>query len=305
MSSEPARHEVVAHASRESSHDTTLPAGVMMADCGRSLAANIRLWHARSAGIPPSGGPTLQRWFDPMFPTRGRGIRSGYGRFIRTWRTYEQLPGAEPLALTDSYPCLFDDVAATPYDPHYFHQAAWATERILAESPHEHVDVGSDVIWVGTLSAAVPVAFVDIRPLPVQLAAAADAHGKSARPALSRWVDRLTVLPARRRSTSALDVTATNSHPMARVAHVANSLESSGRVAVFSSRFRLAVRASASTPIEFTAPIRSWSTSRDLHLRRILDGERRLRARNQCATCAKGGTLKYGCGLFWFGRDGE
>lgn len=35
--------------------------------------------------------------------------------------------------------------------------------------PHIHVDVGSDVKFVGMLSAAVKVEFVDIRPLAVQL----------------------------------------------------------------------------------------------------------------------------------------
>jgi SAM-dependent methyltransferase len=76
---------------------------------------------------------------------------------------------AEPLAIADAYPQLGDRSATTPYDPHYFHQAVWAMERLVAAKPSKHVDVGSEVGFVGMISVVVPVTFVDIRPLPVQL----------------------------------------------------------------------------------------------------------------------------------------
>ena len=79
------------------------------------------------------------------------------------------MDGAEPIRFRDSYPCLDDRTTTTPYDPHYFHQAVWATEQILRAVPEEHVDVGSEITFVGMISAIVPVAFVDIRPLMVQL----------------------------------------------------------------------------------------------------------------------------------------
>ena len=90
-----------------------------------------------------------------------------YPRYINSWRRYSRMPGAEPLRLVDSFPCLFDRTTTTPYYPHYFHQAVWAADRIIRRTPVEHVDVGSEVTFVGMLSASVPVAFVDIRPLPV------------------------------------------------------------------------------------------------------------------------------------------
>lgn len=89
--------------------------------------------------------------------------------FVRSWRAYARLPGAERLRLRDAYPQLRDRGATTPYDPHYFHQAVWTLKRILARAPERHVDVGSDVNFVGMVSAVVPVTFVDIRPLPVDL----------------------------------------------------------------------------------------------------------------------------------------
>ncbi|MBI5923199.1 MAG: DUF268 domain-containing protein [Betaproteobacteria bacterium] len=71
--------------------------------------------------------------------------------------------------MTDFYPCLFDRVNATPVDPHYFYQAAWAFRRILTRVPQRHVDIGSDVRFVGMLSQAVALTFVDIRPLRMEL----------------------------------------------------------------------------------------------------------------------------------------
>jgi hypothetical protein len=46
---------------------------------------------------------------------------------------------------------------------------AWAARRLLAERPARHVDVGSDVNFVGLLAAFTAVEFVDIRPLPLAL----------------------------------------------------------------------------------------------------------------------------------------
>jgi hypothetical protein len=79
------------------------------------------------------------------------------------------MQGAEPTRFKDTHPCLVDRTPTTPYDPHYFHQAVWATEHVLRIQPDEHVDVGSEINFVGMLSAIAPVAFVDIRPLPVKL----------------------------------------------------------------------------------------------------------------------------------------
>jgi hypothetical protein len=112
----------------------------------------------------------LTRWTAPLLPWRQSvGAARAYPRFISSWRRYASLPGAERLRFEDGYPCLFDNTPTTPYDPHYFHQAVWAVERIAARAPKEHVDVGSETTFVGMLSASVPVVFVDIRPFPIVL----------------------------------------------------------------------------------------------------------------------------------------
>lgn len=118
----------------------------------------------RSLGTP------LSRWTKPIFPVgQSAAATRAYWSFLRSWRNYARQPGAEPLRIADGYPCLADDTSVTPYDPHYFHQAVWALERIVARAPTEHIDVGSEVTFVGMLSVSVPVVFVDIRPFPVEL----------------------------------------------------------------------------------------------------------------------------------------
>ena len=102
------------------------------------------------------------RWFGLMRPRAG--VRS-WTRYLREWRRYRRLPGAEPLRLGDSIPCLSDRTGSTPFSAHYLYQAAWATERILAARPARHVDVGSEAQFVAMLSTQAPVTFVDIRPL--------------------------------------------------------------------------------------------------------------------------------------------
>lgn len=108
----------------------------------------------------------LYRWLQPWrlhplwaFPH--------YLKLLRDWARYRRLGGQADLV--DFYPCLFDRTRATSTDPHYFYQAAWAMRCIHETQPGQHVDIGSDVRYVGMLSQVVPVTFVDIRPLTLQL----------------------------------------------------------------------------------------------------------------------------------------
>jgi hypothetical protein len=137
----------------------------------KSLCQNGRMQLLRRARSPlRSVRPGLRRWLDPVVPVeRSVAALRAYPAFLRSWRTYAGMDGAEVLHVSDGCPCLLDRVPTTPYDPHYFHQAVWAFEHIVANRPLEHVDVGSEITFVGMVSAFVPVAFVDIRPLPVDL----------------------------------------------------------------------------------------------------------------------------------------
>jgi SAM-dependent methyltransferase len=106
---------------------------------------------------------------EPVLPLqRALEALRAYPAFVRSWRDYGLLAGKRP-PFADTYPCLLDRLPTTPYDPHYFHQAVWAAERIIRTQPNEHVDVGSEVNFVGLLSVSVPVVFVDIRPFAVDL----------------------------------------------------------------------------------------------------------------------------------------
>jgi hypothetical protein len=89
--------------------------------------------------------------------------------FVSSWAQYRRLAGAERTSLLDSHPQLHDRTAVTPFDAHYFFMNAWAMRCILRSKPKRHVDVGSHNAFVSLLSAAVPVAFLDYRPLTVEL----------------------------------------------------------------------------------------------------------------------------------------
>jgi Caenorhabditis protein of unknown function, DUF268 len=112
----------------------------------------------------------LKRLIAPVFDVDRffLGLRE-YWRYLRSWRDYEKLPGAEQLNSSDAYPCLYDKTAITGIDGHYFYQGIWAMRRIRESGVSEHVDVGSLVSFVGLLSTFVKVMFIDIRPASVIL----------------------------------------------------------------------------------------------------------------------------------------
>jgi SAM-dependent methyltransferase len=111
-----------------------------------------------------------KRWLAPILDLErvARGL-SGYAQYLRDWRSYSRLPGAEDLSLRNAYPCLHDRLPSTPVDAHYFYQDWWASSRIVDSKAETHVDVGSLVSFVGLLAASVKVMFVDVRPLVVHL----------------------------------------------------------------------------------------------------------------------------------------
>jgi len=91
----------------------------------------------------------------------------GYVWFICDWRRYKAAGGEAKVS--DWYPCVLDRTSTTAFDPQYFYQAVWGLKKIMASSPIEHVDVGSEIGFVGMLSAVTNVTFVDIRPVEIQL----------------------------------------------------------------------------------------------------------------------------------------
>ncbi|MBX3328793.1 MAG: DUF268 domain-containing protein [Nitrospira sp.] len=90
-------------------------------------------------------------------------------RYFVEWKTYNKKAATRQISFRDSYPCLADRVVATPFDPHYFFQAAWLARRLHEKRPSLHVDVGSSAMMINVLSADVKTVFVDYRPLRVRL----------------------------------------------------------------------------------------------------------------------------------------
>jgi SAM-dependent methyltransferase len=89
-------------------------------------------------------------------------------RYILSWRKFQSATHL-PLKLSDMHPCLCDWLPTTPFDPHYFYQAAWLSRAIANAKPIKHVDIGSDIRMIGVLSGFVVTDFLDYRPLPVEL----------------------------------------------------------------------------------------------------------------------------------------
>lgn len=90
-------------------------------------------------------------------------------RYVADWVAYKKSAPQQKISWGDSHPCLTDRVKATPFDPHYFYQAAWLARRLQDIKPGLHVDIGSSVMMVSVLSAVVNTIFMDYRPLPVGL----------------------------------------------------------------------------------------------------------------------------------------
>jgi SAM-dependent methyltransferase len=86
--------------------------------------------------------------------------------FLDRWRFHR---AGGKARMVDLFPCLFDRTSTTGFDPHYFYQAAWAMQQLASKTPQQHVDVGSDLRFVGMLSALTRVTFIDIRPADIEL----------------------------------------------------------------------------------------------------------------------------------------
>lgn len=109
-------------------------------------------------------------WISPILDLRVM-FRAlfGYPRFFADYLRYRRMAPTEPLRFIDMRPCVSDRTATTDFDHHYIYMNGWAFRQISAARPSKHVDVGSQISFVTTLSAVVPVTFVDIRPLTAEL----------------------------------------------------------------------------------------------------------------------------------------
>ena len=90
-------------------------------------------------------------------------------KFYKSYKKYRRLNGAEELSISDFYPCINDNSSTTPFDAHYFYQGVWAFRKIKESGVKNHIDVGSEIRWVGLLSTIAKTTFIDIRPFKTDL----------------------------------------------------------------------------------------------------------------------------------------
>lgn len=129
-------------------------------DLGRRPTAVVRHFFRNSA---------IVRWGAAFLGPHFFTSLGALPRYLAEWKAYNGKAAAPRLSFRDSYPCLADRVAATPFDPHYFFQAAWLARRLQENRPSVHVDVGSSAMMINVLSAGVKTLFVDYRPLHARL----------------------------------------------------------------------------------------------------------------------------------------
>ena len=90
-------------------------------------------------------------------------------RFYESYKKYRRLNGSEELNISDLYPCINDNTLKTSFDAHYFYQGIWAFSKIKESGVKNHIDVGSEIRWVGLLSTITKTTFIDIRPFKMDL----------------------------------------------------------------------------------------------------------------------------------------
>lgn len=81
-----------------------------------------------------------------------------------------------PMAWADRYPCLTDATAETGFDRHYILHPAWAARVLARLAPPFHVDISSSLHFCTLVSAFVPVRFFDYRPARMTLPGLSSAH---------------------------------------------------------------------------------------------------------------------------------
>ena len=219
-------------------------------------------------------------------------------RYVTSWHRYQRLPGAECLRLRDADPRLSDRLPASPYDPHYFHQAIWTAERIFARDPAKHVDVGSELLFVGMLAARLPVTFVDIRPLEVQVAK------------LHSIAGNVLALPFPNRSLPSVSCLHVVEH--VGLGRYGDELDPAGtRRALLELQRVLAPGGDLYVSLPVGRPrvafnahrvhdprdVVGWIEAADLVEFTLVDDHGRLRPE---ASLEEAATMRYGCGFYWF-----
>lgn len=126
--------------------------------------SSLRNWVKQRPGARRAALAAM-RFSAPLFTWVNLRALPGYVRYFSDLRRFRAAGGK--ASLLDAWPCLFDRTAVSGIDTHYFHQAIWAMRHIREQGAANHVDIGSEVNFVGMLTTVTAVTFVDIRPLKI------------------------------------------------------------------------------------------------------------------------------------------
>lgn len=99
----------------------------------------------------------------PKFPGELASFFSDLGKFRK------MLSAKGRNETIEMHPVFFGRSAQSSFDAHYVYQGAWAIRRIAALKPTQHTDISSNVTYVASLSAVVPVRFCEYRPPVITL----------------------------------------------------------------------------------------------------------------------------------------
>lgn len=102
------------------------------------------------------------------FASRQKRIKGWY-QFWHEYYKFNQLMRQDNRFQIEINPRVGENTPYTTIEPIYFYQDAWAFEKIVAQAPKYHIDIGSHHKFVALLSKVVPVTMVDIRPFNLQL----------------------------------------------------------------------------------------------------------------------------------------
>lgn len=99
---------------------------------------------------------------DPRRIPRFPGELATFFSDLRLFR--RRLSEARRHEKVELHPVFFGRSAKSSFDAHYVYQGAWAIRRIAAMKPAQHTDISSNIPYVASLAAVVPVRFCEYRP---------------------------------------------------------------------------------------------------------------------------------------------
>ena len=92
-----------------------------------------------------------------------------YVIYFKEMVNYFRQEEAEQFSLFELSPRIHEKKEIAGMGGPGFYQNAWAYRSIYNKKPAEHVDIGSDTMFIGMLSAITKVTFIDIRPFKTGL----------------------------------------------------------------------------------------------------------------------------------------